>query len=67
MNELLNDVRTLQQGLLALSESQVQRLLDTEMNSRKPRKLAIERLHQRLCILRGKRERASLFKQAGIE
>ena len=64
---LLRDTRILQAGLLDLSETQVQSLLDLELQSPKPRKLVLERVHQRLCILRGKRERAALFKSAGIK
>lgn len=67
MKQLLKDTRTLQAGLLDLSENQVQSLLDIELTSPKPRKLVLERVHQRLCILRGKRERAALFKNAGIK
>lgn len=67
MNKLLENTRVLQAGLLALSEAQLQALLDEEMSSNKPRKLIIERIHQRIGILRMKRERKALFKEAGIQ
>lgn len=67
MHKLLTNTRVLQAGLLALTETQLQNLLDEELGTPKPRKLIIERIHQRMCILRAKRERAKLFKEAGIK
>ena len=67
MNKLLENTRTLQAGLLALTEAQLHELLNEELASKKPRKLIIERVHQRIGILRMKRERKALFKEAGIQ
>ena len=67
MNKLLVNTRTLQAALLDLTEAKLQELLDEELSSKKPRKLILERIHQRMCILRAKRERAKLFREAGIQ
>ena len=67
MNKLLENTRVLQAGLLVLSEGQLQTLLEEELAQPKPRKLILERIHQRQGILRMKRERKALFKEAGIK
>lgn len=61
--ELLKDTRTLQLNLIKLGERQVEALLQEELNAERPRKSVVDRLHQRLCILRAKRERAAIFKK----
>ena len=61
--DILRDTRTLQANLLDASERQVNTLLAMEMSRPHPRKLVVERVHQRLCILRGKREREELMRQ----
>lgn len=54
--------RALWRDLPKLTEEQVTRLLYKEMDgARRPR--VIVRLHQRLCILRAKREREALMKE----
>jgi hypothetical protein len=63
MDKLLKDTRTLQSGMMVLSEAAISRLLEEELASVRPRKLVVERLHQRFCILRAQRERDDLFRR----
>jgi hypothetical protein len=53
--------RDIMRNLTAMTEAEVQRALDAEMASER-RLAVVERLHQRLCILRARRERDELLK-----
>jgi hypothetical protein len=59
---VLNNWRDLNEGLSELREDQVKEMLDYELVNGQ-RKTVIERLHQRLTMLRAKRERAELMGQ----
>jgi len=53
--------RDIMRNLTTMTEAEVQRALDAEMASER-RLAVVERLHQRLCILRARRERDELLK-----
>jgi len=57
---ILKNWRDLNESLAELREDQVKVMLDYEM-ANEQRKTVIERLHQRLTMLRAKRERAELM------
>lgn len=59
--------RELHNALLDLDEATITKLLDQERVSKKPRRLVLERLHQRLCILRAKRERAAIMRECNLQ
>lgn len=62
ISEALHDTRTLQANITKLTEAQLEQMLAVEQARRPPRKLVLERVHQRYCILRAKRERAQLLR-----
>lgn len=66
VTDLLSNFRALNDALPGLKEDLIVTLLQQERISSKPRKLVLERLHQRFCILRAKRERKELMKECGI-
>lgn len=57
----LGNWRDLNKMLNSLEESQIMVMLDHEMNTKR-RKMIVLRLHQRLTILRAKREREELLR-----
>jgi plasmid maintenance system killer protein len=52
--------RELQRNFKTYTESDLQKMLEHEMKTEK-RVSLVERIHQRLCMLRAARERAELF------
>jgi len=50
----------LNQLLGELTEKEVQEILKDELSQQQPRWGHVERMHQRFCILRSKRERAEM-------
>lgn len=52
--------RELQRNFKTYTEADLQKMLDHEMKTEK-RVSLVERIHQRLCMLRAARERADLF------
>jgi hypothetical protein len=61
--EIMNDWRSLNDSLHALTEREVMALLAMETQGAR-RKVFLIRLHQRMCALRAVRERAELLKAA---
>lgn len=56
----MKSYRDIMRNLTAMTEEEVQLALDDEMLS-ECRLAVVERLHQRLCILRARRERGELL------
>jgi len=54
--------RSIMRGLTTMTESELQRALDYELATER-RLTVAERLHQRLCIVRARRERDELLKE----
>ena len=64
--ELLANFRAMNAALPTLKEEHINELLAMEISSIKPRKLVLERLHQRYCILRARRERRNIMKECKL-
>lgn len=62
LEHALHDFRRLLTVLDSLREDQLLEMLDHERSRDDPRKTVVERLHQKYCSLRMRRERAELMK-----